>query len=704
MARQTSELSLDFYDSVDDEDQHYIMTRILAKSSDIPKRLYADVVIALDRSQSMKGKWRIITEGISSMIEQFSEKDRVGLITFSGSASVLFELQSMNLQNKRRFQKIIQNPAKPPAGTTNLHCGLDEGFKELSKYGRQKSQEAMLLLFTDGVPTKGITDRNQIIETVKKWLQKIPNSRLYSFGYGKKHDPVLLSSLGPYFYVQSTSKLLEATADLWAGVQITVAKNIVLTVQSQVSISVTCTYNVEDYPKDTNGNYFYRITFPDIRSEEFRTILFCVTQATGKAIFTLEYYNQLIDVPQAIRKEIIFSNLKFHSKTKDIVDSELHRYFFDYISDRLSLQANKGQFFEASTIAITAKETMESTPAPLAKHLAFEMGRNAEIFKQAHRNGKPLDASQLADITQIRQMVRSERSWSTGLRVPMYLNHKHRELSRVFHQQFQTYKAPKKQELKPPRYVIMPSKNLKNNNKLNNYIQRRYVIICDPPFPNQYAILKEGDGIEQLKYQVQKEARIIDPNCEVIAFCDENGFDIFDVISFYDLHQNENIDPNTNQGMINQMQNQWSAGGCCLFAQIISNRNLSSVIENEFPENFSPVSRHHRRSTTPPTVLASDSSPRFRSKRKSLLVNQTVMKNSPNPPYQPMCNREEVNSAIQVLVQIIPQSDILDKVLFQVSLRGPKQDQIVSLVEALGKYPDRHELLKQQITKIINDN
>ena len=85
-----------------------------------------------------------------------------------------------------------------------------------------RERPTYLIFLTDGLPTEGETDSQQIVDTLAKAAPK--SLRLFSFGVGVDVDTFLLDSLaqehhGKSIYVQPGERLDERLSEFYAGIQ-----------------------------------------------------------------------------------------------------------------------------------------------------------------------------------------------------------------------------------------------------------------------------------------------------------------------------------------------------------------------------------------------------------------------------------------------------------------------------------------------------
>ncbi|XP_033994592.1 inter-alpha-trypsin inhibitor heavy chain H3-like isoform X5 [Trematomus bernacchii] len=144
-------------------------------------RISKNVVFLIDRSGSMHGKKMQQTRlALIHILNDLSEDDHFGLITFDGSISYwkreLVQANQRNLESAKIFSRNIRE-----SGATNINSAVLEGASLLNAHPREDSA-SILILLTDGDPTSGVTNLEQIQSNVRVAIaDKFP---LYCLGFG----------------------------------------------------------------------------------------------------------------------------------------------------------------------------------------------------------------------------------------------------------------------------------------------------------------------------------------------------------------------------------------------------------------------------------------------------------------------------------------------------------------------------------------
>ena len=201
---------------------------LAAPSVEIDQVVPRDIVLILDTSGSMEGdKLFQAKEAARYILTHLNPEDRFNVIAFStGVKHFASQLQPVS----KAPQAISWIENKPALGGTNINQALLEAIAQRNPTEDSNTARPLVLLFlTDGLPTEGVTDIDQILSNTKN------NSnhylRLFAFGVGDDVNTQLLDTLaednrGLVSYVRPHERIDEEVSELFSKIQTPVLSNL----------------------------------------------------------------------------------------------------------------------------------------------------------------------------------------------------------------------------------------------------------------------------------------------------------------------------------------------------------------------------------------------------------------------------------------------------------------------------------------------
>ena len=196
-----------------------------------------DVVFTLDTSGSMSGeKIEQAKKAFTYCLNSLKPRDRFGLLTFA-TETRLFEdkLLAAEPDNIKRAKEFVGKI--DAAGSTALNDAL---LQSVDLFGKGSDRPRMMIFLTDGLPTAGERDVEQIIKNVAKSNgtasdddEKERVSRIFVFGVGDDVNTHLLDRVadgngGSTNYVRPDEDIEAAVSALYAKLSHPVLSNITL--------------------------------------------------------------------------------------------------------------------------------------------------------------------------------------------------------------------------------------------------------------------------------------------------------------------------------------------------------------------------------------------------------------------------------------------------------------------------------------------
>jgi Ca-activated chloride channel family protein len=149
-----------------------------------------DIVFVLDTSGSMAeaGKMEKARAALLYGIRILRPQDRFNVVSFAGEERLMeSRMITADEQGLKRGETFAQSLR--PVGGTNINQALLVAMQQFESSNRPK----IIVFMTDGLPTVGITNADQIVATAR--TARIPGLRLFTFGVGYDVNTALLDKL-----------------------------------------------------------------------------------------------------------------------------------------------------------------------------------------------------------------------------------------------------------------------------------------------------------------------------------------------------------------------------------------------------------------------------------------------------------------------------------------------------------------------------
>jgi Ca-activated chloride channel family protein len=171
----------------DSDDGYFLLLAaptIASEAKPAPK----DVVFVIDTSGSMAGaKLQQAQKALNFCVANLNNEDRFEIVRFSTEAEALFnKLVEATNENRKRASNFIAE--LKPIGGTAIADALDKALRTRT----EKSERPYVVIFlTDGLPTVGPKDLDEIVARAKK----TSDARIFSFGIGSDVNTQLLDQI-----------------------------------------------------------------------------------------------------------------------------------------------------------------------------------------------------------------------------------------------------------------------------------------------------------------------------------------------------------------------------------------------------------------------------------------------------------------------------------------------------------------------------
>ena len=199
-----------------------------AKELSANKRPPSNLIFLIDCSGSMgnKDKLPLLKESCIALVENLTEDDRIGIVTYAGGAGI--ELGPVHGDQKEEIIKVINGLRS--GGSTNGEGGIRIAY-DLAKKNFIKDGTNRIIIATDGDFNVGISDRSQLIKLVKDRADK-DNIYLTALGFGegniKDHnlEQIANNGNGEYYYIDSFKEGKRVLVDKMNSTLVTIAKDV----------------------------------------------------------------------------------------------------------------------------------------------------------------------------------------------------------------------------------------------------------------------------------------------------------------------------------------------------------------------------------------------------------------------------------------------------------------------------------------------
>ena len=245
------------------------------------KRQQLCILPVIDLSGSMQGeKLEYAKKSLLKLVDQLQPGDISGLIGFESRVHMVVKPDRVTRELKDQLKSAIRGLRA--MGGTDLYGGFQKAIETIQNLDLPPSYLRRAILFTDGQPTQGITDKKQILKFVQS--QSKSGISVSAFGYGSvgwddwngcDQDflvEISKESSGNYAYVQNPDDALSAFGKELGGLLSTYATDLFVEVEPIRGHQITKAITDIKIEQDTLGSTEF--TVPDILAEESRHFVF----------------------------------------------------------------------------------------------------------------------------------------------------------------------------------------------------------------------------------------------------------------------------------------------------------------------------------------------------------------------------------------------------------------------------------------------
>ena len=330
------------------------------------ERTPLNISVVIDKSGSMasKNKLEYVKKAVEHIIDELSYNDYISIVTYDDDVRVIFA--SSQVEDKTRLKSDVRKLMS--GGFTNLSGGMNQGFDEVEKTFK-KGYVNRVLLLSDGLANRGITDRPELNNIVKN-KSNYNGITISTFGVGNDFNENLMADLatfgkGNYYYIKNSADIPEIFANELKGVRILVAQD------SKIKVKFPSDYlsvkNVFGYHYEVSGDEII-IDLKDVFSAQKKSVLmkFAVNRkidSRQEFESKLTYYDardNMRRVEESIYTTLIPVNTdsEYKEGTNISVKQNVIRQEANEIMEQALLDADSGNYDEAREKIKKGKEYM----------------------------------------------------------------------------------------------------------------------------------------------------------------------------------------------------------------------------------------------------------------------------------------------------------------------------------------------------------
>ncbi|MDP3985247.1 MAG: VWA domain-containing protein [bacterium] len=271
-----------------------------------------DVVLVLDVSTSMSeaatdeedspSKLRLMQEAALAFGNQLQNGDRVSVVRYSDDAQVILPLTALTAQSRDELQRVLKGLRV--IGGTNLVGGTLRGLGVLGECTADAERTCRVILFTDGLPTIGVTKHADVVTTI----QACAHTPITTIGFGAKvvangvgyggYDPELLTAIarmsgGNFYHAKDRDGILTAFGEELGALRSVAAADVVVRIKPGSTLAFGRVLN--DLPT-TAANGATAVAIGNIYADETQYVVVELVAPAVEKIFPRDVLAAAVEV------------------------------------------------------------------------------------------------------------------------------------------------------------------------------------------------------------------------------------------------------------------------------------------------------------------------------------------------------------------------------------------------------------------------
>ncbi|MHB1560704.1 MAG: vWA domain-containing protein, partial [Isosphaeraceae bacterium] len=198
---------------------------IAARPIDQSKRPPSNLVFLIDVSGSMDEELPMVQWGLSQLVEQLNENDRVAIVVYAGASGLV--MRSTSCQHKAEILAAIDRLRA--GGSTNGGAGIQQAY-QVAVENFLKNGTNRVIWATDGDLNVGITARDELVKLIQEKAKSGVFLTVLGIGTGNIKDGPLEQIAdkgnGVYAYIDSAREAYRVLVEQMGSTLITVAKDV----------------------------------------------------------------------------------------------------------------------------------------------------------------------------------------------------------------------------------------------------------------------------------------------------------------------------------------------------------------------------------------------------------------------------------------------------------------------------------------------
>jgi Ca-activated chloride channel family protein len=315
-----------------DEDGYFFLSLSPGFGTKADEITEKDITFVLDVSGSMAGdKMRQARKALLFCVENLNRGDRFEIIRFSTEAEALFEgFSPVSEANRRKAREFIDN-LKAIGGTN-----MDEALGMALKMEKRKGRPYLVVFLTDGKPTIGVTDEDQLLKKIK--THNVSGLRIFTFGIGNDINTHLLDKITEETrafrsYISPEEDIEIKVSNFYSKVQSPIMTDIKLNFGTGIRVSKTYPIHLPDLFKGSSITLLGRyrghgdadiVLTGRVRDRKTK-IDFALPRGFKSARDSEAETNDFIAPLWAARRVgYLLDQIRLHGKDKELVDEITH--------------------------------------------------------------------------------------------------------------------------------------------------------------------------------------------------------------------------------------------------------------------------------------------------------------------------------------------------------------------------------------------